>query len=236
DRPGELDGVPLRLLAHRLGQLRLRVLDGQAADLLEGQHALLVEPVQVLAALVELDLLLEQLPIALLEHVRALVQLLVAGVQATLQIGQLAAPLTGLFLGLADQADLLLLGLEDQVLLPRIRVGDDARGLLGRSPDRLACQLAPDDVAQAEPNGKADQRPKAKGESVHLHPPIRSFRPDALLAAAKPTTGRSAPRAVPPATTRQPCRGSPANPTRRPARTPVEGPRGRGAPSPRPAG
>src|SRR5438034_318242 len=76
-------------------------------------------------------------------------------------------------LGLSDKADLLLLGLEDQVLLARVRVGDDACGLLGGGLDRLACQLALGDVAKTEPNGKADQRPKGEGGRVHLHPPIR---------------------------------------------------------------
>ena len=78
DRAGELDGVVLGLLADGLEEHALGVLGGHAADLLEGDDALLVELLELVAALVELDLLLEELPIPLLEHVRALVELLVA--------------------------------------------------------------------------------------------------------------------------------------------------------------
>ena len=82
----------------------LGVLGGHAADLLERDDALLVELLELLAAPVELDLLLQQLAVALLEHVRALVQLLVARVQPALHVGELGAPLTGVVLCLARRA------------------------------------------------------------------------------------------------------------------------------------
>ena len=168
DRSGELDRVVLGLLADGLEQDALRVLGGHAAHLLEGDDALLVELLELVAALVQLDLLLEQLPIPLLEHVRALVQLLVALVQPALEVGELGAPLAGVVLGLALEADLLLLGLEDQVLLLGSSIGDDAGGLLGRSLDRLIGPLAARGEAHAKTNGEANQRRKGDGDVIHF--------------------------------------------------------------------
>ena len=177
DRASELDRVVLGLLADRLEEDALGVLGGHAADLLEGDDPLLVELLQLLAALVQLDLLLEELAVTLLEHVGALVELLVAGMQPALVVGELGAPLPGVVLGLALQADLLFLGLEDQVLLLGSRVGDDPGGLLGCRLDRLVRPLAAGDEAQPEANGDADQRPKGEGSipSSSSHPTERSI-------------------------------------------------------------
>ena len=84
----------------------------------------------------ELPLALEQLAIALLEHVGALVELLVALEQATLE-AELGALGAGLVLGLALEPDLLVLGLEDQVLLLGARLRDDAARLVLGGLDRL---------------------------------------------------------------------------------------------------
>ena len=189
DRAGELDRVVLGLLADRLEEHPLGVLGGQAADLLEGRDALLVELLQLLAAPVELDLLLEELAIALLEHVGALVELLVAGVEPALEVRELAATLAGVVLGLALEADLLLLGLEDQVLLLGPGVRDDAGSLLVRDLELLAGKAVPGEEPNADANGKADQRRKGDGD-FHLHPPIRSRdRSDALCAFDPARTG-----------------------------------------------
>ena len=83
--------------------------------------------------LVELALALEELAIALLEHVGALVELLVAREEAPLEVRELVALGAGLVLGLALQAELLVLRLEDELLLAGAGLGFDAAGLgLGR--------------------------------------------------------------------------------------------------------
>ena len=78
DRPGELDRVVLGLLADRLEEDALGVLGGHARDPLEGGDLLLVEPGELLALVLELALAVDDLAALLLEHVGALVELLVA--------------------------------------------------------------------------------------------------------------------------------------------------------------
>ena len=111
---------------------------------------------QLLAAGLELPLACQQLAVALLEHVGALVELLVALQQAALERGQLGALGARLVLGLPLQADLLVLGLEDEVLLLGLGLGDDAAGLVLRGLDRLAAPVATDDVAQHEARAEGD--------------------------------------------------------------------------------
>ena len=78
-----------------------------------------------LAGPVDLALALEELAVALLEHVGALVELLVALEQASLERGQLVAAGTRLVLGLALHPELLVLRLEDQLLLAGACLGLD---------------------------------------------------------------------------------------------------------------
>ena len=174
----------LGFLADRLEEDALRVLGRHAAHALEGDDALLVELLELVATPVELDLLLEQLPIALFEHVRPLVELLVPGVQPALEVGELAAPLAGVILGLALEADLLFLGLEDQVLLLGPRIRDDAGGLLGGGLDRLVRPLAAGRKAKGKANGGADQRRKGDGDDIHFILPSDLGRSDASFASA----------------------------------------------------
>ena len=89
DRAGELDGVVLGLLADGLEEDALRLIGGDAADPLERRDLLLVGAGEVLARLVEVALAIEQLPIALLEHVGPLVELLVALEEPALERGEL---------------------------------------------------------------------------------------------------------------------------------------------------
>ena len=72
--------------------------DGHLADALEGRDLLQAGLGELLPRLRRAPLAPSQLAIALLEHVRALVQLLVALEQAALQVGQLAALGAGLLL------------------------------------------------------------------------------------------------------------------------------------------
>ena len=82
-----------------------------------------------------------ELAVLLLEHVGALVELLVALEEAALEGGQLAASGAGLVLGLAAEPELLVLGLEDQLLLAGASVGSMRRARPGRpsSPGMPTC-------------------------------------------------------------------------------------------------
>ena len=176
DRPGELDGVAFGLLADRLEEHPLGVLGREAADRLEGRDPLLVELLQLLAALVELDLLLEELAVPLLEHVGALVELLVAGMEAPLQVGELSAPRAGVLLGLALEADLLLLGLEDQVLLLGPGIRDDASGLLVGNLELLAGPPVPCRGTPRRANGEPTSATRATATlSIFILPSGRGF-------------------------------------------------------------
>ena len=79
DGPGDLDRVVLGFLADRLDQDALGVVRGHVRDPLEGDDLFAMGAGQFLAGLVELALPFQELAIALLEHVGALVELVVAG-------------------------------------------------------------------------------------------------------------------------------------------------------------
>ena len=164
-----------------LEEHRLRVLGGQAADLLESRHALRLELAEVLALALEVELALEELPVPLLEHVGPLVQLLVAGDQAALLRRELIAARARLVLRLTLEADLLFLGLQDQVLLLGPRIREDPAGLFLGDLDRLVREPAATHEPQGHANGEtADQPQKGDADVFHLRPPIRPpSRPDA---------------------------------------------------------
>ena len=92
---------------------------------------------QLLALGLELLLLDQQLAVALLEHVRALVELLVTLEEPALEVAEVGALGAALLVELALEADLLLLGLEDQLLLLGARLGDDPGRLVLGGLDRL---------------------------------------------------------------------------------------------------
>jgi hypothetical protein len=68
----------LGLRPDRVEQHGLGVVRAHAGYVLEGAHLLLGRAGQILLSLVELALAFEQLAVALLEHLRALIELLVA--------------------------------------------------------------------------------------------------------------------------------------------------------------
>ena len=123
----------LGLLADRLEEERLGVLGRHAADPLERRDLLLVGLRDGLPGGLELALAVEELAVALLEHVGPLVELLVALEEPALERRELVALRPGLVLGLALEAQLLVLRLEDQLLLAGARLGLDPASLgLGR--------------------------------------------------------------------------------------------------------
>ncbi len=85
DRSTELDGIVLGLLADGLEQERLGVLCGDAAHPLQGRDLFLVCLRDVLTGAVDLAFAVEELAVPLLEHVGALIELLVPLEEASLE-------------------------------------------------------------------------------------------------------------------------------------------------------
>ena len=162
DGPGEAHGVVLGLVADGLEELRLGLVAAHAADPLEGGDLLLLGPRELLAMVVQLALAIEQLAVALLEHVGALVELLVALEEPVLEAADLGPLGARLVFGLALQADLLVLGLEDEVLLLGPGLGDDATGLLLGVLDGLAAPEATHDETEDRPAPRAMTMPSAR--------------------------------------------------------------------------
>ena len=175
DRPGELDRVVLGLLADGLDQDGLGILGRQAGDAFERGDLLRMRPCELVAGLVQLALALQQLPIALLEHVGPLVELLVTLEEPALEAGQLASAGSRLFLRFALQPELLVLRLEDQLLLAGPRLRFDPTRLGGGGLDRLGGPDAPDQCAEY---GSADGGPDGhRQDNWRIHsclPPIRT--------------------------------------------------------------
>ena len=176
DRAGDLDGVVLGLLADRLDQDVLGVVGRHVRHALEGSDLLAVSTGERLAGGVQLALALEQLAVALLEHVRALVELFVAGEEPALEGGQLAASGPRFLLGVPLHPQLLVLGLEDQFLLSRPGFGLDAARLGGRGLHRLRC---PEAAQEESCDGSADgchdgHRQDEQGFHIRFLPSDRS--------------------------------------------------------------
>jgi len=81
---------------------------------------------------VELPLTFDELAVLLFEVVGPLVELFVTGEEATLQVGHLLALRADLVLGLAEKTDLLLLGLDDELLLAGRSFRHEPVGALAR--------------------------------------------------------------------------------------------------------
>ena len=78
DRAGDLDGVVLGLLADGIEEDRLGLFGDMPATRSSAATCSCVGPRELLAGLVEFALAVEELAVALLEHVGALIELLVA--------------------------------------------------------------------------------------------------------------------------------------------------------------
>ena len=156
--------------------MALGVLGRHARDAFERGDLLRVGARELVARLVELALAIQQLPVALLEHVRALVELLVALEEPSLEAGQLAAPGARLFLGFTLETKLLVLRLEDQLLLAGPRLGLDPARLGGRGLDRLR---RPDAPHQGAEYGSADGGSKShRQDNWRIHGVFLPSGPD----------------------------------------------------------
>ena len=162
----------LGLLADLLDEDGLGLVRRQAADPLERLHLLAAGAGELGALGLQLLLADEQLAVALLEHVRALVELLIAGQEAALEAGQVVALGATFLIELAMEADLLLLGLEDELLLLGTRLGHDALGLLVGSLDGLRGDEATRHETDGEPaDGHHEQDDRHDDGFVHLSLP-----------------------------------------------------------------
>ena len=176
DRAAELDRVVLGLLADGLEQERLGVLGRDAAHPLEGGDLLLVGLRDLLASSVDLALALEELAVALLEHVGALIELLVALEEAALERRQLVSPGSRLVLGLALHPELLVLGLEDQLLLAGAGLRFDPTRLGVSGLHRLRRPVRAGEHAEHGSADGAQQGRRGDDQWFHLRPPVRSVR------------------------------------------------------------
>ncbi len=150
DGPGQAHGIVLGLIADLLQERGLGLLRGHLAHPLECDDLLLAGPTQLLALGLQLLLLDQQLPVALLEHVRALVELLVALEQSVLEVAQIGALGATLVLQLPLHPDLFLLGLEDEILLLGTCLRDDATGLVLGGLDGLVRDHAPGEESHSD--------------------------------------------------------------------------------------
>ena len=136
---------------------------------------LLVGAGDLLAGLVDLALAVEELAVALLEHVGPLVELLVALEEPALEVGELGPLGPGLVLRLALEADLLVLGLEDEVLLLAPRLSTIRAAFSSAS---LIPRLAKMPARQESEYGSAGERPTGP-------PPLR--RAVSIVSSSRPT-------------------------------------------------
>ena len=162
----------------------------EAADPFERRDLVLGRAGKFLAGLVELALAVDELAVALLDHVGALVDLLVALEEPPLEVAQLTALRAGLFLGFPLKAQLLVLGLEDQVLLLGPRALDDQGGLLLGLLDPLARE---DAAAKETECGAAGE-----GHEGHHHGhEFHVLLPSGLAACATVVTPAKGPEVMP---------------------------------------
>ena len=94
------------------------------------------------------------------------------GQEAPLEVGQVVALGAALLVELAMEADLLLLGLEDELLLLGARLGHDALGLLAGGLDGLRCDESARHETDCEPaDGHHEQDDRHDDGFVHLSLP-----------------------------------------------------------------
>ena len=138
---------------------------------------------EILAGTIDLALALEQLPGTLLEHVGALVELFVTLEQPPFERGKLAASCSCFVLGLALEAQLLVLGFEDQFLLAGARLGFDAAAFGRCGLHRLRCPDAAQENAEYGSAGGGQEGHHHDELDFHLTPPIRPrlWRSDACI-------------------------------------------------------
>ena len=150
---------------------------------LERRDLVIDRATELLLGLLQLALTIQELAVASFEHLRALIELLVALDQTTFLRRELAASGAGLLFGLAAEPQLLVLRLEDELLLAGARLRFDAASFRLRRLHALGCPHA---AGQCAEYGSADG-----GQYGHRHEdrcvhrlsshPDRIVRPDASL-------------------------------------------------------
>ncbi len=168
DRPGEPDGVLVGLDPDRVEEHALGLIGGHAAHLLECLDLVLRRSSELFAGRLELALTIDELAVLLLEDVGTLVELLVPGEEATLEIAELAPFGSGLVLGLTAEPKLLVLGLEDELLLASPCLGLDPAGLGMCGLDGLRCPDGARKHPGEEPAENAHRGNRHNGRCLHL--------------------------------------------------------------------
>ncbi len=141
---------------------------GQAGHALQGGDAILAETLELAPLALDVALAVDDLLALLLEQVGALVELLVTGEETALEVLELGALRARLVLGLTLQAQLLVLGLEDHVLLLRSRLGHDPRGLVLGRLERLVGQRPTGDESHGDAHSARDQCGRHGEDVLHL--------------------------------------------------------------------
>ena len=149
-------------------RIGLGVLGRHVGDPLERDDLLGMGAGEVLAGLVELTFPFQQLAIALLEHVGPLVELLVALEEPALEAGQLRPPGPSLLFGLALHPQLLVLGLEDELLLASAGLGFDPTCFGGRRLHRLRGPQAAQQYANGDTTSGGQDGHRQEGQGFHL--------------------------------------------------------------------
>ena len=172
DGAGELDGVVLGLGADGLEEHGLGVLGSHARHALERHDLLLGRAGKVFLRLVELALAVEELAVALLEHLRRAGRAArrAATRRRSWAVSSLRRARASSSASRAE-AQLLVLRLEDQFLLAGAGLGLDAAGFRLGGLHALRCPHAPDQSAEYGSADGGQQRP----------PPPRSVSPSVVL-------------------------------------------------------
>ena len=174
------NAVALGLVADRFEELGLGIFGTHAADPLQGRHVLKLFLGELLAGNLVLAFAIQQLAVALLEHVRPEIELLVSGQQTAFESGKLGPLGASLVLGFALQAHLLVFGFENQFLLLGARLGDDSIVLVLGALDGLIGDLTAKQEANDHAHHKGGHNGRGHKGGFHMNlPPIRPMsRPE----------------------------------------------------------
>ena len=186
DRPGYANRVVLGVLADGFEEDLLGRFCREATDSFERDHLFLVGSGNFFTGVLDLALTIEQLAVLLLEHVGALVELLIALEEPALEVAELRALAAGVIFGFALEPELFILGLEDDAFLLFAGLCDDASRLLLGSLDRLRSHHRPRDHAEYDSADEGHEGHRHHDGCLHIRPPVRSLgRPEVLSASGR---------------------------------------------------
>ena len=203
----ELAHLPVRQVAHLfldpLEEERPRLVHGQRGDARQLGPLLLLDLDGLRPLCVHFGLPLAQPAVALFHLGDLLVELLVLLVEARLEALELGPALAVLRLGRLGDLESLVFGLEDDLLLLRARLRDEALGVRSRGGLARERERAAEQESDREAHKTRDEGDEAHDEDVgHVEGPFRArLREDARRSGATPLFRLKSPaeRRVPPA-------------------------------------